>query len=210
MEQVENNQLSLSIKSSDEKSTIAKLSESHEGVPSAEKHEATHISPQTNIEPSCGAPVKGGCRGTNPVLNGNVATAYPYIYALGRIMARFPSLGMEKEFAQATGRAGKETIGLTNQRAFHSILSKPENRYLVRKLCWVFTIEGVDTYIVTPRDPADLNSLVDAIRPVPSPMDIDVIIGMRGPIAPPEMCNGLMVPIVFFDQIYSFDRSKLM
>jgi hypothetical protein len=33
---------------------------------------------------------------------------------------------------------------------------------------------------------------------------------MRGPIAPPEMCNGLMVPIVVFDQIYSFDRSTLI
>ena len=34
------------------------------------------------------------------------------------------------------------------------------------------------------------------------PNDIDVVIGMRGPIAPPEMCNGLMIPIVAFDQIY--------
>ena len=31
------------------------------------------------------------------------------------------------------------------------------------------------------------------------------MIGLRGPIAPPEMCNGLMVPIVAFDQLYSFD-----
>src|SRR4029453_3659739 len=30
-------------------------------------------------------------------------------------------------------------------------------------------------------------------------------IGVRGPIAPPELCNGLMVPIVAFNQIYSFD-----
>ena len=28
---------------------------------------------------------------------------------------------------------------------------------------------------------------------------VDVVIGTRGPIAPPEMCNGLMVPIVGFD-----------
>ena len=41
-------------------------------------------------------------------------------------------------------------------------------------------------------------------------MDIDVVIGMRGPIAPPELCNGLMVPIVVFDQIYSFDRDALI
>jgi cyclic patellamide precursor peptide PatG len=29
---------------------------------------------------------------------------------------------------------------------------------------------------------------------------------VRGPIAPPEVCNGAMLPIVAFDQIYSFDR----
>ena len=41
-------------------------------------------------------------------------------------------------------------------------------------------------------------------------MDLDVVIGMNGPIAPPQMCNGLMVPIVVFDQIYSFDRDALI
>ena len=34
---------------------------------------------------------------------------------------------------------------------------------------------------------------------------MSVVIGIRGPIAAPERCNGLMVPIVTFDQIYSFD-----
>jgi hypothetical protein len=41
-------------------------------------------------------------------------------------------------------------------------------------------------------------------------MDIDVVIGVRGPIAPPEMCNGLMVPIVFITHTYSFDRETLL
>jgi hypothetical protein len=76
----------------------------------------------------------------------------------------------------------------------------------VRQLCWVLTIQGLETYLLVPRDPADIDLLVEAIRPATSPNDIDVVIGLRGPIAPPEMCNGLMVPIVAFDQIYSFDR----
>ena len=42
------------------------------------------------------------------------------------------------------------------------------------------------------------------------PLDLDVVVGLKGPIAPPEMCNGLMVPIVAFDQIYSFDRDSLI
>ena len=45
---------------------------------------------------------------------------------------------------------------------------------------------------------------------MPSPNDIDIVVGVRGPIAPPEMCNGLMIPIVAFDQIYSFDRDTLI
>ena len=80
----------------------------------------------------------------------------------------------------------------------------------MRQLCWVLTIQGLETYLLPPRDPADIDLLVEAIRPAPSPNDIDVVIGMRGPIAPPEMCNGLMVPIVAFDQIYSFDRDALI
>jgi hypothetical protein len=38
------------------------------------------------------------------------------VYAIGRIEARFPRLSVEKEFAQATGRA--ETAGQTDQQAF--------------------------------------------------------------------------------------------
>ena len=41
-------------------------------------------------------------------------------------------------------------------------------------------------------------------------MDIDVVIGIRGTVAPPEFCNGLMIAIVVFDQIYSFDRDALI
>jgi hypothetical protein len=130
------------------------------------------------------------------------------VYAIGRIEARFPRLSAEKEFAQATGRA--ETAGQTDQEAFYNVLSKPENRYLARQLCWVLTIQGLETYLLQPGDPRDFDQLVEAIRPQPSPLDIDVVIGRRGPIAPPELCNGLMVPIVVFDQIYSFDRNALI
>jgi hypothetical protein len=136
------------------------------------------------------------------------STPIPYVYAIGRIEARFPRLSVEKEFAQAAGRA--VTAAQTDQQVFYNVLSKPESRYLARQLCWVLMIQGLETYIVLPRDPRDYDRLVEAIRPQPSPLDIDVVIGTRGPFAPPELCNGLMVPIVLFDQIYSFDRDALM
>jgi hypothetical protein len=131
-----------------------------------------------------------------------------FIYALGRVEPRFPSIGSEKEFAQATGRA--ETNQQTDRQTFHTVLSKPENRYLARQLCWVLTVEGLETYVIIPRDPTDLDLLTQAIRPAPHPTDVDVVIGVRGPLTPPEVCNGLMVPIVIVDQMYSFDSDSLI
>jgi PatG C-terminal len=131
-----------------------------------------------------------------------------FVYALGQIQPRFPSLAVEKEFAQVTGRA--DAAGLTDREALQAVLTDRANRYLVRQLCWVFVIEGLETYLLAPRDPTDLQLLVEAIRPRPNPTDLDVVIGILGPLAPPEACNALVVPIVVFDQLYSFDRDTLL
>ena len=158
---------------------------------------ATSVGPQTCS--NCGGP---------PTNNNGASTPANYIYGIGRIEVRFPRPSIEKEFVQATGRA--ETAGLTDRQAVQKILSERQNRYLARQLCWVLTIEGLETYILTPNDPADLDLLVDALRPTPHPSDVDIVIGVQGPIASPQMCNGLLVPIVSFDQIYSFDRDALI
>lgn len=148
--------------------------------------------------PTCAAPAAVDTGG---------AIGPAYVYAIGRIEPRFPRPSTEKEFAQVAGRA--ETTGLTDRQVVHDVLSERSNRYLARQMCWVMTIEGMDTYIVIPRDPGDLDLLVETVRPEPSPMDLDCVIGIRGPLAPPEMC-GLAIPIVGFDQIYSFDREGLI
>src|SRR5262247_874649 len=166
-------------------------------VPSSEGRPGKILSQQAGGCPTCGSAIGSNGTGTTS-----------FVYVLGRIEARCPNLACEKEFAQATGRA--DATGLTDREALHKVLGQRQNRYLARQLCWVFTIEGLETYILQPRDPADLDLLVDAVRPTPSPLDVDVIIGVRGPIAPPELCNGLMVPMVVFDQLYSFDRDSLI
>jgi hypothetical protein len=150
-----------------------------------------------------------GNGGSCPTCAGGAASMpRSFVYALGRIEARFPSASVEKEFAQAIGRA--ETAGQTDQQAFVTALSKRESRYLTRHLCWVMTIQGLETYLLQPRDPLDYDRLIEAIRPHPSPMDVDVVVGIRGRIAPPDLCNGLTLPIVHFDQIYSFARESLI
>jgi cyclic patellamide precursor peptide PatG len=159
---------------------------------------AMAVRPQAG-DGSCGC----GCGG-----RGAAGAAPAFVYAVGRIEPRFPSLGLEKEFTQATGRA--QTTGLTDRQAVHAVLTQRANRYLARQLCWILTIEGLETYLLEPNDPADLDLLIEAVRPVPHPTDVDVVIGVRGPVAPPEACNGLMLPIVGVDQIYSFDVDGLI
>jgi hypothetical protein len=60
-----------------------------------------------------------------------------------------------------------------------------------RQICWVSTIEGLDTCILVPCDPADMESFLEAMRSIARPADVDVVIGVRGAAAPSEACNGL-------------------
>ena len=102
-------------------------------APSPEARTGTAITPQAGCATCGGA---GGTAGLSP----NGAGMVSYVYAIGRVEARFPNLAAEKEFAQATGRT--DTAGKTDQQTFHAVLSKRENRYLVRQLCWVLTHPG--------------------------------------------------------------------
>lgn len=150
--------------------------------------------------------------GASPVLQRSPGTSRvnrpEFVYALGTIEPRFPSLGLEKEFVQATGRT--DTNGLTERQTLHRLLGERSNRYLARQLNWVLTIEGLETYLLVPSDPADLDLLVDSLRPIPRDTDTDAVIGVRGPLVPPEMANGLVVHVCRFSQIYSFDVDSLI
>jgi hypothetical protein len=165
------------------------------------------LRPATELDSAIpsGAAVGPGCPSCGTAIDEAGPT---YVYALGRIEPRFPTLALEKEFAQATGRS--DLAGLSDSEALREVLVQRPNRYLLRQMCWVLRIEGLETYILQPRDPLDYELLVEALRPVPKRDDVDVVIGTVGPIAPPELCNGLALPVVAFDQVYSFDTETLI
>jgi len=119
---------------------------------------------------------------------------------------RFPSPSIEKEFAQSI--ANGATARLTDDDVLYNALR--ENSYLANEACWVFAVDGVETYILVPRDHTVLDQLIEAVKPSEPGLDTDVIIGTRGPMAPPEMCNGLIAPIVLVDRIFSFAKPELM
>src|SRR5258708_15713031 len=96
-------------------------------VPNSEVNSGSTIAPQTGCA-TCGAAGGSAQSGFN-------ATGSPsYVYAIGRVEARFPNLAAEKEFSQVTGRT--DTAGKTDQQTFHTVISTRENRYLARQLCW--------------------------------------------------------------------------
>lgn len=168
--------------------------------------EAEAVAPHSETDPRTAASAGEDC-GCKSVASVNPSTT-SFVYVIGRIEPRFANLASEKEFAQAAARM--ETAGQTDQQRLYAVLSERQNRYLLREICWVLVVQGLETYLLLPRDPTDFDLLVNAIRPVPNPSDIDVVIGVRGPVAPPEFCNGLLVPFLIFDQLYSFRREELI
>ncbi|MGB0910985.1 MAG: hypothetical protein ACPGYT_11535 [Nitrospirales bacterium] len=160
------------------------------------------VSPETSLGTAVVA--QGGCAcSTNQVES--TKRADNFVYVIGKVEPRFPTLSAEKEFIQAT--AFSDTVNLTDGETMYSVLTKPENRYLARQMCWVLVVEGLDTYILRPQDPTDFSLLIDALKPS---NNLDVVIGRQGPLASPEVCHGLTLPYLLFDQLYTFDMDSLI
>jgi hypothetical protein len=177
-------------------------------ITSAEQAESTRVALSAVSPAGAVSPQACASCGSTPAVNGGMPVVPPCIYVIGHIEPRFPLLSIEKEARQviARGASGKE---MTDREVMARLLREPANKYLVRRLCWVLSVQGVETYILMPRD-GDFQPLIDAYRAEPNPGDLELVIGIRGPIANPDMCNGLLVPIVIFDQIYAFDRDTLL
>lgn len=137
---------------------------------------------------------------------GQAAGPPTYIFAIGQVRLRFPSASIEKEFAQTV--ASEDTARLTDDAVLYNVVK--DNPYLANEVCWVLSVDGVETYLLVARDHLIQQQLVEAIKPSEGRLDTDVIIGSRGPMAPAEMCNGLVVPIVLVDRMYSFQKPELL
>lgn len=167
---------------------------------------ATELAP-TNVPtpPACSSCGRGdgscGC-------GAGGAPTSRFVYAFGRIEVRIPNLSIEKEIAQVT--RSKDTRSLTEQATLAAALKDAKNRYLARLVCWVLSVGGDPTYFIVPRDADDITLLLSCLREETNPADLDLLIGVAGPLSPPEMCNGLSLPMVTPDQVYPFDTPSLL
>jgi hypothetical protein len=169
--------------------------------------ELTRVAPASASTSEAISPQACSTCGAAPAANAASVLPPPCIYVIGHIEPRFPQLSIEKEARQVIARGGPSKE--TDREVMAKVLRDPANNYLVRQLCWVLSVQGVDTYILVPQD-GNYQPLIDAYRAEPDPGDLELVIGVRGPIANPAVCNGLLVPIVIFYQIYAFDRDSLL
>jgi hypothetical protein len=146
---------------------------------------------------------------------GGTRTPPSYVYSIGNIKPISPSLSLQKALDWKVGATG---TNLPDYALLYAVLSQGENVGLTRQMCWVMQTGThaptgpADTYLIVPRSYQELFNMVDGIKPDQETANrrYDVVIGPRGPIAPPQMCNGLQLPLVVCNQIYTFTFSEFV
>ncbi|MFF6772561.1 hypothetical protein ACFY8W_03255 [Streptomyces sp. NPDC012637] len=172
--------------------------------PASAVDEAIPTVPRDTAQARCGCTTAASPGGEE----GDGGTTLGYVYALGRVHALFPDLSVQHEYFQAAGAGGRTDS--TDAEALYRVLSDPENRYIARQMCFVLSVEGVETHILRPADQTELDELVEALRPVRDNRDLAVVVGYLGPVAPPGACQGLSLTQVSVEKVWAFDRKELI
>jgi len=168
---------------------------------------AIQLTTSLNASDQVGRSTCSSCGGAHSATTMSQAQAT----VVGTITAAFPSLSVEKEFAQRLGQ--KDFKGFTDRQTMHAILTKAEHRYLARKICFMLTPYGGGSspaYILLPEEPSDLTLLLDTLRRSPNTSEFDVVKGRIVGLAPPALCNAQQLPVLAFSQLYSFSAQTLI
>jgi hypothetical protein len=129
-----------------------------------------------------------------------------FVYAVGRLDARFASLGAEREFAQISGG---DPAAVLRTRDLKEVLEDRENRYLAWQLCWVFQGPFADCCVVAPRDNSDLDLLIATLAPRNDRPLVQVIVGSQTPGFVDPACARLGL-LVDAEQILSFTMDEFL
>jgi len=132
-----------------------------------------------------------------------------FVYAVGHLTARFPTLGVEKEFTQLIEATPSTALVEIDQ--LKAVLQEPESRYLGRHLCWVFVTQHVDAFTIAPRDTLEVTQLVDALGAANHEDLIQAVVGAPtdASVAAPG-CAGLGLPTVAAEQLLSFTLDEFV
>ncbi|WP_448612619.1 cyanobactin maturation protease PatG family protein [Modestobacter sp. URMC 112] len=157
---------------------------------------------------TCGQPT--GIQGTTAAQAQGLGTDWPAasgpLLAVGRLRAHFPTLGLQREYAEA---AGVDPDAIVTSRDLRDVLADSDNRYLARQVCWTFAVQSVDVCQVLPRHDAELDELIDALGP-DNEGTVQVLIGEAASRNTFAGCWLPDLPGVATIQILSFGLNELV
>ena len=121
------------------------------------------------------------------------------MYAIGRLEPQFPSLDVEREFAQVAAGAGN---GLPDAALLRTVLTDADNHYLARQMWWWRRLE------FWPREEADVTRLVELLPATDAETETvrHVVIGRVAPVSGwiDNPCADSALPLVVPDQLFAF------
>ncbi len=133
-----------------------------------------------------------------------------YVYAIGKLSVRLPSMGLEREFQQrqrALFSEAKKTARSQEGKMAQVLLANP---HIAKFSSFVLSVDGIPAYIVRPTGSLMLERLISALDHEPEEQKWVTIIGKRGDMANPSYTNGIVAPEMFCDVVYVFTVQNLM
>ncbi len=132
-----------------------------------------------------------------------------FIFSIGKLSCRFPSVGIEHEFQQRERSMlldDKKIPELQNERIAVVLRN---NQHLARSVCFIQSVSGIPAYVIVPATSQVLDNLLTVLEKSTSDDHWVIIIGKRGEMAPPTACNGVLAPYVYCDVVYAFSLNDL-
>jgi hypothetical protein len=128
-----------------------------------------------------------------------------YVYAIGRLDVRFPSLGIEREYHQ-------------RERALHDLPQQPRNArivavleknpHLALRISYVFLVGGTPVFALSPSSGSLKDAFFKALARSHQQDHSCVVIGRVGAFTNPASYGGLLLSLVSVDQLYEFSASE--
>jgi hypothetical protein len=129
-----------------------------------------------------------------------------FVYAIGRVDVRFPSLGIEREYQQRE-RALQDLPQHPRNARVLAVLER--NPHLASRVSWVFSIGGSPVFALSPSTGSLKEAFFRALAQAHQPDNACVVIGRVGSgFSAPTTYGGLLLSPVAVDQLYVFSAAE--
>ena len=166
----------------------------------------TPESPTPAVTPAPPGPAPAKAGHTCPECAGKTALApEQYVYAIGRLDVRFPSLGIEREYQQRE-RAMTGLPQSPRSARIRAVLEK--NPHLALRMTYVFLVGSNPVYALSPHSGALKDAFFNALAHAQDTDHYAVVIGRVSGFSNPTASGGLLLSTVSVDQLYVFSASE--